>query len=252
LASGDRIVDVRSEHPGFAPEAQGAGRIERLRGPEGPGRLGVMEGPRVPVALIEIRLRVRLGRGGDGPGQLAEIIGKGRLLLGARRGRTARQITRRPRVRCAWPASAALAAELAPLCGRDRNAVRRWSTCRRRTRGLSCPPSGHAPTGCPAASSRAAAAVVPGRTTRFVARECRRDERTVVLLPLGGWSKPGWHRRDEWKHRGLGGEPLTGGSPDTARCTQHGDITSRPKLILVLPLRFEPPPQPTIGCCLDA
>jgi hypothetical protein len=126
LASGDRIVDVRSEHPGFAPEAQGAGRIERLRGPEGPGRLGVMEGPRVPVALIEIRLRVRLGRGGDGPGQLAEIIGKGRLLLGARRGRTARQITRRPRVRCAWPASAALAAELAPLCGRDRNAIRRW------------------------------------------------------------------------------------------------------------------------------
>jgi hypothetical protein len=58
LASGDRIVDVRSEHPGFAPEAQGAGRIERLRGPEGPGRLGVIEGPRVPVALIEIRLRV--------------------------------------------------------------------------------------------------------------------------------------------------------------------------------------------------
>jgi hypothetical protein len=35
---------------------------------------------------------------------------------------------RRPRVRCAWPASAALAAELAPLCGRDRNAIRRWSS----------------------------------------------------------------------------------------------------------------------------
>ena len=203
----DRIVDVRSEHPGLAPEAQGAGRIERLRGPEGPGRLGVIEGPREPVGLIEIRLRVRLGRSGDGPGQLAEIVGKGRLLFGARRGRPARQITRigpefvalgrrRQRLRLSLRHHAAMAGMLSTHGQAVQKAHPRAVVSAERTRAdwMSCrEQQGRR---CRGAEENDAL-----RRTRMSKR--RKDH---CASPTRGLVKARcWHRRDERKHRGLGG-----------------------------------------------
>ena len=67
-----RRVDVGSEHQRFGSKAHGAIRIEALSLSEGAARLGMIEVRRLPDALVEISLSLRV-LGADRIGERAEI-----------------------------------------------------------------------------------------------------------------------------------------------------------------------------------
>jgi hypothetical protein len=76
-----RRVDVRAERQRLPEGTHGARRIPPFRLGEGPHRLGVVEGPVEPQALIEVGLGHRIA-GGDGIVQGTEIVVQGHRVGG--------------------------------------------------------------------------------------------------------------------------------------------------------------------------